>query len=141
MKDRNNLIGLGLFISGLLLSAGTAWLFPTCGPKSDGAWMKCHWSGQAVIGTGVVLTLLAIVYLLVSSKPFRAGLSVSAILVGMFNLAVLNGLIGLCGMADMQCRAVTQPAVTIISAIVILISAFNTAWILASERRKKVGSA
>lgn len=137
MKNKNNLVGIGLLASGLFLSAGTAWLFPTCDPMENGSWMKCHWSGQATIGIGVVIAVLAVAYLLIASPSVRAGLSLAVTPIGLLNIAILNGLIGLCGHAEMQCRAVTQPAVTILSAAVILLGAANAAWILRTERRKK----
>ena len=99
--------------------------------------MKCHWSGQATIGIGVVSAVLAVAYLLIASPSVRAGLSLAVTPIGLLNIAILNGLIGLCGHAEMQCRAVTQPAVTILSAAVILLGAANAAWILRTERRTK----
>lgn len=137
MKNKTNLVGFGLLALGAFLTIGTVWLFPTCGPMESGAWMKCHWSGQVVVGIGIVLAVLAAAYLLIPSPPLRAGLSLAIIPIGLFNIATLNHLIGLCGKAEMQCRAVTQPAVTIISAAVILLGAANTVWLLRSERRKK----
>lgn len=140
MKQKISLPGIVFLLLGILQSAGAAWLFPTCGAKADGSWMKCHWSGQAVIGTGVILALLSIAYLLITQRLFRAGLSLSIVLVGTFNIAILNGLIGLCGRVEMQCRAVTQPAITIISAAAILLGIGSLIWVLQSEYRKKAGA-
>lgn len=140
MKRKDSLFGVGLLLSGILLSAGTAWLFPTCGPGAGGGWMKCHWSGQVVIGTGVILILIAIAYLAAGSKEGRVGLHLSAAFIAAFDIAVLNGLVGLCGMAEMQCRAVTEPAVTIICAAVILGGIANAVWVLWSKRRKEAAA-
>lgn len=110
VKNKNNLVGIGFLLLGGLLSAGTAWLFPVCGPLEDGKWMNCHWSGQVTIGIGVVIGVIALVYLALPDRQLRAGLSLALIPVSVLDIAVLNGVIGLCGRAEMQCRAVTRPA-------------------------------
>lgn len=137
MKNKNNLVGLGLLLLGVLLALGTKWLFPTCDPTESGTWMKCHWSGQVSIGIGAVIAVLAVVFLLVPSRFVRAGLSLAAVPIGLFNLAAVYGLIGLCGSAMMRCRAVTQPGVTILSLAVILLGAANGIRSLGAEHRKK----
>lgn len=135
MKSKNALVGVGFLILGALLSAGTAWLFPACGPKDDGSWMKCHWSGRVTIGIGVAVLVLALAYLFLSDRQVRAGLSLAAIPVGLLNIAVLNGLIGLCGRAEMQCRAIMNPIVTILDAAVILLGLANALWLLRAQRK------
>jgi hypothetical protein len=130
MKRKNSLVGIAFLALGILLSAGTAWLFPTCGPKEDGSWMKCHWSGQVTIGIGIVIVVIALAYLFFSDDRIRAGLSLVIIPVGALEITVLNGLIGLCGMAEMQCRAVTKPAATIIVVVLVLIAIVNAVWLL-----------
>lgn len=137
MKNKNNLVGIGFLLLGGLLSAGTAWLFPVCGPLEDGKWMNCHWSGQVTIGIGVVIGVIALVYLALPDRQLRAGLSLALIPVSVLDIAVLNGVIGLCGRAEMQCRAVTRPAVTILDGAVILLSMANAAWIFYAGRKKK----
>jgi hypothetical protein len=138
MKRKNSLVGIAILVLGILLSAGAAWLFPTCGPKEDGSWMKCHWSGQVTIGIGIVIVVIALAYLFFSDESTRAGLSLAVIPVGALEIAVLNGLIGLCGMAEMQCRSVTKPAATIIVSVLIVIAIVNAVWLL---RRRSYGQA
>lgn len=140
MKSKNGLVGIALLLLGILLSAGATWLFPTCGPMQDGSWMKCHWSGQMTIGIGIVITALAIAYLLLPQKYVRAGLSISVVAIALLDLAVLNGLIGLCEKATMQCRAVTKPAATIISGIVIVLGVADAIWLLRKENGKNPGA-
>lgn len=138
MKNKNHFVGVGLLLLSILLAAGITWLFPVCGPKEDGSWMRCHWSGQTIFGIGIVLAALAIAYLLIPSRSVRAGLSLSVIPIGLLNLAVLNGLIGLCGKAEMQCRAVTQPAVTIISVILVILGIANGLFLLRAPSGEQV---
>jgi hypothetical protein len=137
VKNKDNIFGIIFLVLGALLSAGTAWIFPVCGPKDDGSWMKCHWSSQALIGIGVVLVVLAVAYLIVPQRHAKAGMSLAIIPVGLFAIAVPNGLIGLCGMAEMQCRATTQPAVTIISAAIVLLAAFNAIRLFRMEPKRE----
>jgi hypothetical protein len=58
--------------------------------------------------------------------------------VGALDIVVLNGLIGLCGMAEMQCRSVTKPAVTIIVSVLTVMAIVNAVWLL---RRRSHGQA
>lgn len=136
-KNKNNIVGVALLVLGLLLSAGTARLFPVCGPKENGAWMKCHWSSQAIIGVGVVLVVLAAAYLLSPRRLVRSGISLAVLPIGLLAAAIPNGLIGLCGNAEMQCRATTQPAVTILSIAVAVLGAANAFWLLGAEYKGK----
>lgn len=137
MKSKNNLVGIGFLILGSLLSAGTAWLFPTCGPMEDGTWMKCHWAGQVTIGIGVVIAVVSLAYLILFNRQVRAGFSLVLIPVAILNIAVLNSVIGLCGKAEMQCRAITKPAVTIIDALIITLGIVNAVWLLRIEQKQK----
>ena len=140
MKDKNTFAGIVFLLLELLLGAGTAWLFSACPPTEEGKWMSCHWAGRAVIGSGIVLIVLAVLYLLISKRPVRAGISLAVTLAGLYNIAVLNGLIELCKMPQMQCRSVMQPAITIISAVTAVIGAVNSIWILNAEYGKKEGA-
>jgi hypothetical protein len=137
MKRKNSLVGIAFLALGILLSAGAAWLFPTCGAKEDGSWMKCHWSGQVTVGIGIVIAVIALVYLFLTDDRVRAGLSLAAIPVGALEIAVLNGLIGLCGMAGMQCRSTTKPASTILTAILIVTAVVNAVWLLKQHPDKQ----
>jgi hypothetical protein len=136
-KNKNNIVGVALLGLGLLLSAGTALLFPVCGPTENGAWMKCHWSSQAVIGVGAVLVVLAVAYLLLTPRLIRAGISLAAVPIGLLAAAIPNGLIGLCANAEMQCRTITQPTVTILSIASAILGAANAFWLLSAEYKGK----
>lgn len=137
MKNKNNIIGIAFLVLSVLLSAGAAWLFPTCGPMKDGSWMKCHWSGQTVIGIGAVLAVLSIAYFIVPQRLAKAGLSLAIVPVGLLAIAIPSGLIGVCSKAEMQCRAVFQPAVTIISIVIVLLAAANAIWLFRAEHKKE----
>lgn len=133
---KKNLFGAVILALSAFLTAGSAWIFPACGPKSDGSWMRCHWSQQAVIGIGIVLVILSIAYLILSQRSVKAVLSLAIVPVGLLAIAVPQGLIGLCGMPGMQCRAVFQPAVTIISIVIVLLAAVNAFLLLKAERKR-----
>lgn len=130
---KSKIFGIILLIIGLLQSAGTAWLFPTCPPMENGSYMKCHWMGQSVIGVGLVLIVIAFIYIGVNQPLIRAGLSLSMIPIGLFTIAIAIVLIGVCGMAKMQCHAVTLPAVTILGGITVLLGVANTVYLLHSK--------
>lgn len=136
MKDKNNFVGAVLFLLALLLTAGTAYLFPTCGPMENGSWMKCHWSGQTVIGSGVVLLVQSASYLVLKSHPIRAGISFSIVPTALLALAIPNEVIGVCSNVEMQCRAVTQPAVTILSIVIALVGTVNAFWLVRHPHKR-----
>lgn len=137
MKSKNDWVGVAFLALGALLSAGTAWWFPTCGPTEEGKWMSCHWAGRATIGLGLVIVAVALLYLIFRARDVRAGLSLALIPVGALGLWVLNGLIGLCARADMQCRALTKPAASILLGGVVLLAAANAALLLRGAQRRE----
>jgi hypothetical protein len=133
MKEKDlkgNIIGFILLAVGLLQSLGTLWLFPTCGAKADGSYMKCHWSGQTLIALGAVVTVTALIYLFAKRKSVRGGIALSVIPVGLMTIAVPNFLIGVCGMPNMQCHAITLPANTIIGAVSVALGVISSIYLL-----------
>ena len=113
---------------------GILTFFAPCGPKEDGSWMSCHWAGQAVTGTALVLVVLALVHLLVRDRGMKLGLDVGLAVTAICSALLPGKLIGLCMMADMRCHRLTVPGVTVCAVLVILATALD-AW----TRRERHG--
>lgn len=78
----------------------------------DGSFGSCHWAGQALLGAGCVLGVLAALALGV--KRARPGVYLSALPVCALGILTPGTLIDLCHMSTMRCRMVTQPAMIIL---------------------------
>jgi hypothetical protein len=94
-----------------------------------GRWMKCHWTGQAEIGAGILVALLGGALIFFSDNKVRLGLSISVILSGILTLLLPTALIGGCAMETMSCRSVTFPALTVIAILTIVGFAANTVYL------------
>lgn len=91
--------------------------------------MKCHWTARVELGAGILIALLGVLLILFRSAQVRLGLSLSLILNGTLALLAPTALIGVCGGAHMTCRTLTLPALAVLSAAVIFVSAVNAAYL------------
>lgn len=116
----NRIIETVILILSILLTLGTPLLFHACGQTDEGTWMSCHWAQQACMGTGALLTVLSVILFL--AKGAKAKIAVSFAVIAAAVLAILfpGTLINLCMMSGMRCRSVMRPAVTLISALLII---------------------
>ena len=133
IRVKNRLItGSGAIISGLFISIGPKIIFKLCGVKPDGSWMKCHWTGEAELGVGLLIVALGVLLLLFSSKQTRLGLSIAVALGGILVLLFPAVLIGGCPMNDMACQSVTFPALTVIGILTVIGFTLNSLFLLFS---------
>ncbi|MDR0653083.1 MAG: DUF4418 family protein, partial [Synergistaceae bacterium] len=72
---------------------------------------------------------LGVAIVFFSDNKVRLGLSVAVILSGILALSLPAALIGGCAMETMPCRAVTFPALTVISILTIAGFAANTVYL------------
>ncbi len=122
----------------LLLSAaeliGIRTFFAPCGPKEDGSWMTCHWAGQAVTGTAVVLLVLALVRILVRDRGMKVGLDMGMAAAAVLSALLPGRLIGLCMMPDMRCHQLTVPGTAVCAVLVVLAAALDAGLRLRKEK-------
>jgi len=86
----------------------------------DGAFGACHWAGRALLGIGCVSCVLSAGVLCL--KKARLGFYLSAVPVCLLGIFTPGGLIDLCRMSTMRCRAVMQPAMIILFSVMLVFS-------------------
>ncbi|OJU16248.1 MAG: hypothetical protein BGN88_00100 [Clostridiales bacterium 43-6] len=132
---KNRLFSGILFgVLGLLIAIGPQTVFHVC-PVGDIP-MKCHWTARAEIGLGVLIAISGILLLLFSKAQVRMGLSISLFFQGVLAFLVPNVLIGVCGGIHMDCHKLTQPVLTILSALIIIASAINGIYLYQIDKRR-----
>lgn len=102
--------------------------------------MKCHWTGRAEIGVGTLISLIGLLLILFRSKQIRFGLSLALGLNGILALLLPTRLIGVCGSTRMSCRALTFPALIVLSGLIIVIAVFNSFYLYKSDKRGDAGN-
>ena len=77
-----------------------------------GSFGSCHWAGQALLGLGCALGILAVLSLAIQRA--RYGAYLSALPLCVLGILTPGTLIDLCRMSTMRCRMVMQPAMIIL---------------------------
>lgn len=106
-----------LLILSLVIVIGSQTFLSPC-VHEDGSFGPCHWAGQALLGLGCAVGILAILSLSVQKARFGAYLSAFAIC--LMGILTPGTLIDLCHMSTMRCRMVMQPAMIILFSLALL---------------------
>ena len=123
---------------GLLIAFGPQFLFKVCSTSCSccGDIPTCHWSAQAEIGIGMLITALGLCLIVFNDSKTQLGLMIGIFLSSIIALAIPHALIGGCEMQTMSCHRVAFPAITVIGAILLAGSALYT--VLTEFRRSPV---
>ncbi len=106
-----------LLILSLVIVIGSQTFLSPC-VHEDGSFGPCHWAGQALLGLGCVIGILAILSLCVQKA--RLGAYLSALPVCGLGILTPGTLIDLCHMSTMRCRMVMRPAMIILFSAALL---------------------
>lgn len=106
---------LPAIIFGVLIAVGPQTFAHVCEVKDDMP-MACHYTAQAVLGIGVVMSLLGVIGLFVKPQ-MRAGLNIAVALNALLAIAVPTVLIGVCSGAMMHCHMATRPTLIVLGAL------------------------
>ena len=106
-----------LLVISLVIAIGSQSFLSPC-VHEDGSFGVCHWAGQALLGLGCVLGVLAVLSLL--SRSARFGVYLSALPLCVLGILTPGTLIGLCHMSTMRCRMAMQPAMIILFSAALL---------------------
>ena len=122
---------VAVLIVSLVVAVGSQTFLGAC-VHEDGSFGACHWASRAVMGEGCILAVLAALALALPDRGVRSGLFLSMLPVAILGLATPGGLIALCMMDTMRCRALMRPAMTILFALALILAAVG----LILERRR-----
>ena len=125
---RSILFGSVVVALGLLIALGPQFLFKVCAHGENG-YSRCHWSAQAEIGMGFLITALGICMIIFTDPKTHLGLSIGVFLAGIIALFIPHALIGGCGMTAMRCHKVAFPAITAESVVLLVFSAVIAVYI------------
>jgi hypothetical protein len=120
---------------GLLIALGPQFLFKVCAHGDDG-YPRCHWSGQAEIGLGLLIAALGACMVVFPDPKTHLGLSIGVFMAGTIALCIPHALIGGCGMMAMQCRKVAFPALTAESVVLLVFAAVTTVYVAMKKPRE-----
>lgn len=101
----------------LAFAAGLFTGFGTC-PVMEDHVMACHYAGQALKGTGILLTLLSALRFLLSDEKSRMGFDLAFVGLVLFALCIPGRMIPICPDSMMKCH-MTQ-LFTYITGVIIL---------------------
>ena len=99
--------------------------------------MSCLWASRAVMGTGAVTAILAIVRIFETDEGERRGLSLSCALLGFLMAAFPGLIISLCADASMHCNAVMRPFVLVMGIAIGATGAFDLTRRLLTLRKRQ----
>jgi len=115
-------------VLGLLIALGPQFLFKVCSMSCGccGDIPTCHWTARAEIGIGMLIAALGLCFIVLNDPKTQLGLMIGIFLSGIVALAIPHALIGGCEMKTMACHRVAFPAITVISAVLLIGSAVYT---------------
>ena len=111
-----------LLVIGLVIAVGSMTFLGPC-VHEDGSAGACAQTAKAVCAAGCLLILLAAPTLWISGPGVRLGLAAASLCAAIQGLVFSAGLLPLCGMGTMRCRALMQPAMLILFSLALLVSA------------------
>ncbi len=120
--------GIITFIVGLVLSVGLQTVFEVC-PVTEKI-MKCHWSGRALIGIGVILIIASILIILFKKPGEQKILIINVLALDVVGILIPKVLIGGCSDSMMTCQSLSYPVVYLVSGISIVISVIYFIYLL-----------
>ncbi|MBU4439883.1 MAG: DUF4418 family protein, partial [Acetobacterium sp.] len=125
--------GISFIIYALALTIGPKNLYPGCDPAMM---MKCTQSLNILFWIGIVIGIIGIVNFFIKANIYRIVASIVGIISGIFAFLIPGVIIGACGMETMPCRALTFPAIYVISGIFIVVTIVNIV-LLFNDRKLK----
>ena len=114
--------GVIIIILGLLIAVGPFTFFHVCRPENPEMHMSCYFTARAELGLGIVISILGLLAAIPKTQGYRAGINIAVVLNSILVSLIPNFLIGVCSGEHMHCRAVTLPALNILSIALIIIT-------------------
>jgi hypothetical protein len=129
---KKNIIGIisgaSAFIFGLLVALGPQFLFKGCMIHHDSV-PTCFWALRAELCTGLIIAALGICFIIFSDLRTHTGLLIGVFLTGIVALFIPYLLIGGCEGAEMACRRIAFPVLTVLCAVILIGAVVNIIYI------------
>ncbi|MBQ9308784.1 MAG: DUF4418 family protein [Clostridia bacterium] len=122
-----------ILLLSVFLTVSVRTFFGAC-VHDDGTFSTCHWAGEAVFGSGIVLSVLALLSCIFPQSGIRAGLALSSLVLSLGTAFIPGNLISLCMMSSMRCQSIMKPAVMVTS---VLLAVFSLIAFLGAFKRLK----
>lgn len=120
MKKRY-IFAILIAVIGLLLFFTPFGIAQVCDKVMDnGKPMKCYWMGETIRMLGVAIVLIGVLMLIFAR--FAQGLAISSIVMGVCSICLAWFVVGTCSSPTMPCNVYTRPTITILSALLIVVS-------------------
>ena len=120
---RNVFCGILLVLAAMIAVGSVSVLGPCI--HEDGSEAICVRASRWILLAGCVLAVLTVLTLMIRVPAVRIGLFVAATAVSAVGIALPGTIFPVCRMDTMHCRAVMQPAMIILFAAALIISAFG----------------
>ena len=120
-----------VLVLSLLLAIGSQTFLGACA-HDDGSFGACHWACRALLGEGILLAALALTAL--ALKRERHGLYLAMLLASLLGMLTPGTLIAICKAPTMRCRMVTQPAMMILFALMLVAALIG--WLLSRREAR-----
>ena len=119
-----------------LFAIGIRSWFPVCEAGMEGMVMSCHWAGEVLKASSVVLLVMSVVHIIISDAKIKAGTDISLIAICIMTFFIPGNIISLCKMPEMACRSNTALWNTIFMIVMTLILAADIVLWVSSVRNK-----
>jgi hypothetical protein len=132
MRDKPA-IGIAAVVLGLLVSLIPFVIFPVCKGTIElmndkTIFMKCHWTAMTELLIGALIVIDGILIIAFRQYEVRIALNIMLAFLGLAVLFVPTVIIGMCETVSMACRVGTEPALTVIS-IIIMVSGISNMFL------------
>jgi hypothetical protein len=129
MKNKK-MAGIVAIVTGILIALIPKVIFPVCTDMIElingkSLYMKCHWTAMAELLIGGLIAFNGILLVLFNRYETRLALSIMLFLFGLTALLIPTSVIGMCETATMACRVGTEPALIVVSVIIMAVSIGN----------------
>ena len=121
-------------LCGILLSIAPFTFSPVCAAAEK--IMKCNWTARAELGVGIIIAILSFLSLLPFMKNYAKGMNLAILLNGILALLLPTVLIGVCKSSQMCCRTLAQPALIVLSTLIVVFASLNLLLGIAFGKRK-----
>lgn len=141
MKDKKA-AGIFAIMIGVLVALIPEVIFPVCTGMIElingkALYMKCHWTAMAELLVGGFIVFDGILLIIFKKYETRIALSIILFLFGLAVLLIPTLIIGMCDTATMDCRVGTEPALIVVSVIIMAISIVNVFSQISSIRSQQ----